>query len=487
MTIEALVINRLQDTARLARFRERAEASGWQVRRVPAADGHAPGFPFHAYADLIGTHFWGADEIKPGALGCFLSHRRAWQTVARNEAPWALVCEDDTALREGPDRLEAAASALGAFDLLFANDRMAGWVEKEAPITPLPAAVRRIAACGAPPKRAPGADAYLLTRRGAERLLAITARDRVGCGVDWAMVLAGADTGALSADEIASWSALSTLTENLGAGPAEIEAHVLAEPVAVMETGLPSVIEHGETVPIDALTARGHESLPVREIVTLTRGPARFTFAITAPKDPVQAALLAGEIPGEAAVAALIRALPDKGVLIDAGAGPGVASVLAGRTAERLLPVEADPATARLVSLNLAINGLGGAVDPAGLGVGLGASEGWARLAGPARKPSLRRLRPMEAESTDEPVKVVPGAALAGEAEVAGLIVDTGGGEFEVLRGFARLFRRTRPALLVTMAPGQQERIAEFLARFGYGPAAESFTAREGRITSLWH
>src|SRR5215469_11884748 len=36
--------------------------------------------------------------IAKGALGCFLSHVRAWETLVHSEKPYALIIEDDAAL-----------------------------------------------------------------------------------------------------------------------------------------------------------------------------------------------------------------------------------------------------------------------------------------------------------------------------------------------------------------------------------------------------
>ena len=81
MTLPVLVINRDRDTERWDACRAASAAQGVDPHRIPAEDAHAPGFPFHDHADLIGDHFWGRDTIKPGAVGCFLSHRKAWRHV----------------------------------------------------------------------------------------------------------------------------------------------------------------------------------------------------------------------------------------------------------------------------------------------------------------------------------------------------------------------------------------------------------------------
>lgn len=255
--MQVLVINRDVDTDRLGRFAGSAAAQGARFSRVPALDAHAPGFAFSAHAALIGPHFWGAPEAKPGAIGCFLSHRRAWQAVLDAGVPRALICEDDAVLTEAPDRLAAIAETT-AVDLLFANDRLAGWCRAAVeglPQLALTDVLARLATRGGPSaqglKRAPGADCYLVTRRGAERLLSLTASQRIVCGVDWAMVWAGLDAAPDRAMR-AAFPELDILAEHLAPVDPPLGTLVLAHPVAVQGGGA-SVLRHGVTRPISAL------------------------------------------------------------------------------------------------------------------------------------------------------------------------------------------------------------------------------------------
>ncbi|MEM0943963.1 MAG: glycosyltransferase family 25 protein, partial [Pseudomonadota bacterium] len=142
MALPVFCINRACDTEDWARFRRKAKAVGVEPIRIPAIDGHRAGAPFALYADLIGESFWGKSTAKPGALACFLSHRRAWETVLRSGAEAALICEDDVDLLVPPVAPEA--------DLVFANDRMAGEARNVA------------SALVALTAKAPGADCYLL-------------------------------------------------------------------------------------------------------------------------------------------------------------------------------------------------------------------------------------------------------------------------------------------------------------------------------------
>ncbi|MEM1130996.1 MAG: glycosyltransferase family 25 protein, partial [Pseudomonadota bacterium] len=194
-TPPVLVINRTQDRDRLKAFLASAEAQGIQAERLPAHDAHRPDFPFALFNDLIGPHFWGSDHVKPGAIGCFLSHRAAWQTVLDRGWDAALIAEDDVALGVSTNDIADLCNEIIDIDILFANSRMADWAAAsgtEEARPQLSSVLTGLSAQGGPKaagvKPAPGADSYLITRRGAERLLAKTAALRIVCGVDWAMV-----------------------------------------------------------------------------------------------------------------------------------------------------------------------------------------------------------------------------------------------------------------------------------------------------------
>ena len=84
MALPILIINRDVDTERWDASLAAARTVGIEPERVSAVDAHAPRFRLADHADLIRGHFWGRETIKPGAVGCFISHRRAWARVVGN-------------------------------------------------------------------------------------------------------------------------------------------------------------------------------------------------------------------------------------------------------------------------------------------------------------------------------------------------------------------------------------------------------------------
>lgn len=261
MALPVLVINRDQDTERMAGFATSAEAVGTSFERVAALDAHAPDFPFHEYADLIGTHFWGQDEVKPGAIGCFLSHRRAWQTVVDRNLEMALICEDDARFHRRPAELETVVAGRAPLDILFVNDRLSAWAAAIGPreiSVPLADVIRALGALGGAKavglRPTPGGDCYLVTGAGAARLLDLTRRHRIVCGVDWAMVW-NALPG-MTSEVAAAFPELGVLASHLAVLETPLHVAISTQPVAGQEKGLASTLRHSVRYPIAGLLAR---------------------------------------------------------------------------------------------------------------------------------------------------------------------------------------------------------------------------------------
>ena len=244
MALPVLVINRDCDTDRWQAPLAACRAHGVEPERLLAVDAHAPGFKLSDHADLIGDHFWGGETIKPGAIGCFLSHRGAWQRVL--DAGWdaALILEDDADLTEDLGRVSGLIDR--NWDLLFVNDRLAAWagaVMAETPVISLPDLVENVSRAGGPKrmgiKPAPGADAYVVSAKGAARLLSLTAAMQMVCGVDWAMIWLG-----LAANKnFESIGELEILRKTTSPPDDPIRVGVLRDPISRLRGG-PSVLVH---------------------------------------------------------------------------------------------------------------------------------------------------------------------------------------------------------------------------------------------------
>ena len=249
-----LFINRDADADRRESFLDACLAHGVAARRVRAVD-REDAAALRAESRLLPEAFWEEEEIKPGAFACFLSHRRAWLEVAASAAPWSLVCEDDARLEADGAVLSAHAgqAARMGLHLLWCGARACAQAAEAAAEEGefVDAACYAAARAGSAGRAPPGAEALLMSRAGARRLLALTAEDRCCAGVDWLLLFrcwdsrVGEGRGEMAA-----------LRRMLGPSPRRLRAAIAPDPLAGLAAG-PSVLRHRERMAIAALRAAG--------------------------------------------------------------------------------------------------------------------------------------------------------------------------------------------------------------------------------------
>lgn len=110
-------------------------------------------------------------EMSRQEVGCFLSHRKTWQTIVDRNLPVACVLEDDVQLSPDFSDFVGTRDWLPAsFDLIKIETMLERtWISREV----APARDRMISELRATHF---GAGAYLMSRAGASRLLALTTR-----------------------------------------------------------------------------------------------------------------------------------------------------------------------------------------------------------------------------------------------------------------------------------------------------------------------
>ena len=187
------VVNLDRNPERMAEIGRQFAGAAAPVRRVAGVEGSR--LPTAAVLRLTG------DARAPrGTLGCLLSHAAAWEALLASGDPCALVVEDDVIpLLDLPARL-GGLNLPAAWDVVFVNDRLE---PRRDPDSVTDFTVRTLAAAMRgfhPEDNAPGGDGYLISRAGAETLLAAFARDGMAGDVDWRMLAYGltpAETGSL--------------------------------------------------------------------------------------------------------------------------------------------------------------------------------------------------------------------------------------------------------------------------------------------------
>lgn len=492
MALPVLVLNRAQDTDRLAAFRASAAAFGIEPMRIAALDAHRPGFPFALHADLLRKRFWDSDRIKPGAIGCFLSHRLAWQHVVDHDLPMALICEDDARFVGDPARLPLLTQALPTFDLMFANGRLAAWcaASGEYDLKPLDRVISDLAALGGPKaqglKPTPGGDCYLVSRHGAEALLTRTAEQGIVCGVDWAMIWNG--LGTVTPDAAASFPELQILSAHPAPDP--LEAFVLSSPIADQAPG-DSVLKHSVTRPIAELTCRDADLTHVESISTITLAGVALNFACRAGPDPVAETLRSGHLWDEPGLTALLRRFPQGGTCVDIGAHCGSHAVAMARlgAAARIIAIEPNDEVHKLLRTNMAINAASHVLDLLPPGVALAGKPGTGWLLRNRKRPSESMVKPERAENADPrtvaAVELRTGDSLLADAEIHALKIDTAGSEVDVVKGLTGTLARCRPLILLDHAAQSLERIQRLAGEIGYRIDATLPSGRKNRASSL--
>lgn len=180
MGLPVYIVNLAADTDRLAATMAQLQPYRFlDLYRIDAVRGRD--IPDHACHILTGNAW--SHENK-GTLGCFLSHLKAWEFVARQDAPFALIVEDDVAFHNC-EVLEDLVFPEDC-DVLFCNASTAYPHPNPAvlttrvrtmPLDPVPALVRQRG-------RSVGTYGYLLSQGGARKLLAFITADRLFSHVD---------------------------------------------------------------------------------------------------------------------------------------------------------------------------------------------------------------------------------------------------------------------------------------------------------------
>ncbi|MCF3934435.1 glycosyltransferase family 25 protein [Acuticoccus sp. M5D2P5] len=262
--VRAVVISRLTD-ARRRRYIEETVPANWTWSFLDAVDGFAPETIAADLHSLVAPTFWGNPRLKPGAIGCFLSHYRAWEMCAAGTSP-LVVFEDDIAVGPNQDLNAAVDGALsgGDADVVFVNRSVVRWREQffaetmatQPPVAALAVVVEGLVSAGGVPRpNGPGGYGYVLTPAGAETLCALAQRVGTVIGVDWFLVAAGIAGTDLADGE---WKTPAHAVRCLGGVDMPLRVGIAADWLVGrnnVKAG-DSVIEHGNAVDAAAYRER---------------------------------------------------------------------------------------------------------------------------------------------------------------------------------------------------------------------------------------
>lgn len=165
--IKSYLINLDRSDQRLKRFMGIADSLRLTVVRIPAVDGSRFSLAELKTYENTASRF---GPLGPGEIGCFLSHRTAWETILQNDDEWAAVFEDDVYLSQDATTLLDDVSWIppGADIIKLETTRIPvslGDLEGEVTFTEVP---RKLYPLLSPHG---GAGGYLISRNAARLLL----------------------------------------------------------------------------------------------------------------------------------------------------------------------------------------------------------------------------------------------------------------------------------------------------------------------------
>ena len=166
MPIGCYVINLDRSPDRLEHFCLQAAKEGLEFQRIPAVDGSRLDRSTMDRLLSIGS---GYRRPSLGEMGCYLSHRRAWTRLLRDEFETGFIAEDDAHLANASRFLLTSEWLPAEFDLIKADtSRFLCEFSVNAHSTHYGHTLRR------PKSFHPGTVGYVISRRGAIRLLEAT-------------------------------------------------------------------------------------------------------------------------------------------------------------------------------------------------------------------------------------------------------------------------------------------------------------------------
>jgi glycosyl transferase family 25 len=185
------VINRAKDKERLQRFSRSCRKWGIHFQRVEAVNCADPDFDFRPYEKDIAETFYGKTQFLRGAVGCFLSHSAAWRKLLESDFSHAVICEDDAVFLGPIPRRACDYQMPEDFDLVYLNQRLSG--SRSHPSESIGSFFQfssvfesaKAILTASKLMSAPGGEGYLLSRRGAGKILRIFQEMRIYMEVDW--------------------------------------------------------------------------------------------------------------------------------------------------------------------------------------------------------------------------------------------------------------------------------------------------------------
>lgn len=164
-TLPIFVINMPTATDRRAAIAQQLTALGLEARWITATRGAdmTEAEVTQVYDESLNRKYF-RRALSPGEIGCYVSHREAWQSLLNSTADSAIVLEDDIHLNEHFSNAVDVLTVGRQFDIIKLSDDRNCPIKKTAPASgPFTwASYKRVPNC---------ANGYAISRSGAQKLL----------------------------------------------------------------------------------------------------------------------------------------------------------------------------------------------------------------------------------------------------------------------------------------------------------------------------
>lgn len=159
--IPAFFINLDQHTDRRQFIESQLAAAGFAAERIPGIDGDRLPDSLHSY--------FSPQLLSPGETGCYASHLIAWQTIVARNLSYALVLEDNVEIGTDAAQLVTDVTRIlsPGWDLVHMSEKPRTRRFAARPLESLPDNRKLVRYARVPD----GAFAYLISNRGAQKLL----------------------------------------------------------------------------------------------------------------------------------------------------------------------------------------------------------------------------------------------------------------------------------------------------------------------------
>ncbi len=508
-SIPVYLINLPRAIARRKNCLQQLEELGIKPKLVAAHDGHSPTFPFHRYHNLSPFLVSQKKSFKPGAFACYLSHAECWKQIAHGNESYGLILEDDIVLNKSAFsnfNLNKYQLDEHEFDIIFVNERITRWLqyleEKQwvnkdfIPFNDV--LIKALINNQFLNYAAAGGDGYLVSKKGAVRLLENMKRYKIDMSPDYAMVFHSINPegimkiNSLSEENIRKGLVLRlkdiSLQDIMTEAPRlHLNSFIYSGvPLVTLVNNKenPSTLDHSKRIGCEVFEKPISQDRPEPnnlniiegKIVSSNYGKHSISFFVQDEKDVIQKFHARGKFCGVEDLEMISSAIPKPGVVLDIGSNIGNHTVYFAKImkAEKVICIEPNFTAVDLLKTNVSINTCTN-VYLGYLGIGLSDRVGSYQVDISSNN-NLEATKSTESQQdttvdnfiSNSIVPVIPGDVLFSSIEIDLIKIDVEDMELSVIKGLEKTINKCKPVLFVKITDTHVCQVMEYLSQLGY-------------------